>query len=163
MGDFMPLIKSLRLQCTNLSKKERYDLLLGKIDSDSMADDSVLKNRVLLAGPRASVTFHGPQPYWRVQRFYAGASVVVIPSQHEPFGRATVEALAHGVKPVAIKGSGGPEEILPQYFLCEHNPLQLANQMRHFWFKDNLRKLAKPYQPNIIAQRFMDTLNCTRS
>lgn len=159
-GNFMPLVKSLRLQCTNLSKKERYELLLGKTEPDpglaTLSGNVIFKN--CSTGPKASVTFHGEQPYWRVQRFYAGARVAAVPSQHEPFGRAIVEALSHGVKPVAIKGSGGPEEILPAHFLCEHNPLRLADHMRHFWFKDDLRQLAQRYQPSIIAQQFMEAL-----
>jgi glycosyltransferase involved in cell wall biosynthesis len=161
MHDFMPLIKSLRLQCTNLPKKERYNLLLGRTSVDpgrvTLSGDVLFRD--YSAGPKATVTFHGAQPYWRVQRFYAGAKVVAIPSQHEPFGRAVIEALAHGVKPVAIKGSGGPEEILPRYFLCEHDPLRLADHMRHFWFKDDLRQLAAPYEASVIAQRFMEALN----
>lgn len=160
-GNFIPLIKSLRLQCTNLSRKERYELLLGRTqpNPELMTASGNVIFRDYSSGPKASVTFHGQQPYWRVQRFYAGARVVAVPSQHEPFGRAVVEALAHSVKPVAIKGSGGPEEILPPHFLCEHNPLRLADHMRHFWFSDDLRQIAERYQPKVVAQQFMTHLN----
>lgn len=148
--DFKPLIRSLRLQASVLASKERYEALAGV---------GCPRNQ---AGPKASVTFHGEQPYWRVQRFLAGATAVVVPAQREPFGRAIIEALAHGKPAIAIKGSGGPDEVLPIRFLSDHNPLRLADTIRHAYFSEDLKAIAARYQPKVVAQQFMDHLETNR-
>lgn len=145
--DFKPLIKSLRLQSSNLTRQERYEALAGVGYASKQS------------GPKASITFHDEQPYWRVQRFFAGASVVVVPAQNEPFGRAIIEALTHGKPAIAIKGSGGPEEILPSHYLSDHNPAQLAYAIKSARFSDDLRQIAERYQPKVVAQQFMTHLN----
>lgn len=145
-ADFTALVKSLRLQSSNLSRQERYEALAGIGHPHNQA------------GPKASVTFHGEQPYWRVQRFYAGADVVVVPAQNEPFGRAVIEALAYNKPAVAIKGSGGPEEILPEDYLSNHNPLHLAEAIRGAHFNSSLKIIAKRYEPKVVANQFMNYL-----
>lgn len=148
--NFKPLIRSLRLQGSILEKQERYEALAG------------IGHPLNQSGPKASVTFHGEQPYWRVQRFLAGATAVVVPAQREPFGRAIIEALAYGKPAIAIKDSGGPDEILPIRFLSEHNPLKLADTIRHAYFSEDLKAIAARYQPKVVAQQFMEHLQCQK-
>ena len=146
-ADFTAIVKSLRLQGTNLSAQERYEALAGIGHPHNQC------------GLKASVTFHGEQPYWRVQQFYANATVIVVPAQSEPFGRAIIEALGHGKPAIAIKGSGGPEEVLPIRFLSDHNPLRLADTIRHAYFSEDLKAIAARYQPKVVAQQFISYLD----
>ena len=115
------------------------------------------------------VKFTGELRQWQVGRLYRQAECVVVPSQFEPFGRAIVEAWANGCTPIAIAGSGGPQEIMGEMgrypYLIDHNPMRLAGAIREV--TDNgrrlsyghCRQLAQPYNRRIIAQRFMEALN----
>jgi hypothetical protein len=86
-----------------------------------------------------------------------------------------VEAWANGCTPIAIAGSGGPEEILRQAsldkppYLVEHDPKRLSDAISrvtgsdydgisHRLDYDYCRQLAAPYEASVIAQRFMDHL-----
>lgn len=53
------------------------------------------------------IVWLGPRP--DVERWYAAADVVVLPSRYEPFGNVHLEALASGVPVVTSTRSGGAE------------------------------------------------------
>jgi len=170
LEDFTPILKSLRLIDTSYSRKEKEDILLGK-GYPSANKACVLDSPFRYAGPTSTVTFHGPLPYWRVSWLYQRSRVVIIPSQFEPFGRAVIEALAHGRPPIAIYGSGGPEEIIPhkddrkyRFFFSDHSPVSLAASIRSIQyqiihdekFKSKLMEMVEPYRPESIAKRFVE-------
>lgn len=58
-------------------------------------------------GVAARVVWLGPRP--DVERWYAAADAVVLPSRYEPFGNVHLEALASGVPVVTSTRSGGAE------------------------------------------------------
>jgi len=121
------------------------------------------------------VKFTGELPYWRIGQLYRQAECVIVPSHNEPFGRAVVESWANGSTPIAIAGSGGPEETLQQVslakfpYLVPHNPKQIAKAIRWVTESDgdgipyrldyeHCRELAKPYDRRSIAKQFMEHL-----
>jgi len=63
--------------------------------------------RTLGVGDR--VVWLGPRP--DVERWYAAADVVTLPSRYEPFGNVHLEALASGVPVVASTRAGGAEVV----------------------------------------------------
>jgi UDP-glucose:(heptosyl)LPS alpha-1,3-glucosyltransferase len=63
----------------------------------------------LRLGIRDRVTWVGPHP--EVERFYAAADLVALPSLYEPFGNVHLEALASGLRVLASSKSGGAEVI----------------------------------------------------
>ncbi len=58
---------------------------------------------------RADVLVHGPAPHAAIPRWLAAADVVCQPSLAEPFGLATLEAMACGRSVVATRVGGPPE------------------------------------------------------
>ena len=58
---------------------------------------------------RADVLVHGPAPHAAIPRWLAAADVVCQPSLVEPFGLATLEAMACGRSVVATRVGGPPE------------------------------------------------------
>jgi glycosyltransferase involved in cell wall biosynthesis len=58
------------------------------------------------------VAFLGYLENDRLKAHYFSAKFLLAPCQNEPFGMPVVEALAHGCTPIAVAGSGGPDEVL---------------------------------------------------
>ena len=69
----------------------------------SSAEESGVSQSVFLAGPVP----HDDLPQW-----YQEADLFLFPSQWESFGMVVVESMATGTPVVAVKGSGGPDEII---------------------------------------------------
>lgn len=57
------------------------------------------------------VTFHGDVPHGRVAHLLEGCSVFVMPSYHEPYGMAILEAMATG-RAVVAGDAGGPRDLV---------------------------------------------------
>ncbi|HEY3064353.1 MAG TPA: glycosyltransferase family 4 protein [Methylomirabilota bacterium] len=78
-------------------------VVIGKGDAApyrSLADRLGVAERVAWLAPRADV-----------ERWYAGADVVVLPTRYEPFGNVHLESLACGVPVVTTTAAGGAEVI----------------------------------------------------
>jgi UDP-glucose:(heptosyl)LPS alpha-1,3-glucosyltransferase len=78
-------------------------LVIGKGDATPYRS---LAERLGLA---ARVTWLPPRP--DIERSYAGADVVVLPTRYEPFGNVHLESLACGVPVVTTTAAGGAEVI----------------------------------------------------
>jgi glycosyltransferase involved in cell wall biosynthesis len=59
-----------------------------------------------------SVTFVGAVAYEALPSHYRAASILVLPSRNEGFGMVLVESMACGTPVVALKNSGGPDDII---------------------------------------------------
>ena len=68
-----------------------------------------LEARTRQLGLDASVTFHGATPRADLPNVYARASVLLLTSDHEGFGRVLVEAMAAGVAVVSTQTAGAQE------------------------------------------------------
>jgi UDP-glucose:(heptosyl)LPS alpha-1,3-glucosyltransferase len=80
-------------------------IVLGKGDPrpfQGRAERLGIADRVVWAGPRPDV-----------ERWYAAADVVAVPSRYEPFGNVHLEALASGVPVLTSTVSGGAEVVQP--------------------------------------------------
>ena len=70
------------------------------------------------------VTFIGSLKQEELIPYYQSASLLLLPSKHESFGMVMVEAMSCGTPVIALKGSGGPDEIIKEGlngFLCEES------------------------------------------
>jgi UDP-glucose:(heptosyl)LPS alpha-1,3-glucosyltransferase len=80
-------------------------LVLGKGDTrpyERLAERHGLGGRVAWLGPRRDI-----------ERWYAAADVVALPTRYEPFGNVHLEALASGVPVVTTTHAGGAEVVDP--------------------------------------------------
>jgi UDP-glucose:(heptosyl)LPS alpha-1,3-glucosyltransferase len=78
-------------------------LVLGKGDTrpyERLADELGVAGRVAWLGPRPDI-----------ERWYAAADAVVLPTRYEPFGNVHLEALASGVPVVTTTRAGGAEVV----------------------------------------------------
>ncbi|GBR75387.1 glycosyl transferase group protein [Candidatus Termititenax persephonae] len=103
------------------------------------------------------VKFVGSTP--DVGRYLDEASLVVVPSHQEPFGRVVIEAMARR-KIVVATMVGGIPEIIEQYrdgFLVEPgNPEQLAKMIMYVWNKSPEHKeQIKDKAYRTVAERFL--------
>jgi glycogen(starch) synthase len=64
-----------------------------------------------LAAHSARVQFTGWLTPSQLERWYAAADVLVVPSRYEPFGMVVLEGMLHGL-PIVATDIGGPAEIL---------------------------------------------------
>jgi UDP-glucose:(heptosyl)LPS alpha-1,3-glucosyltransferase len=87
-----------------LSDRSSRLIVVGKGSIRSFRD------RAVRLGVDRRITWLGPRP--DIERWYAAADVVVLPSRYEPFGNVHLEALASGVPVVASAAAGGAEAIV---------------------------------------------------
>jgi UDP-glucose:(heptosyl)LPS alpha-1,3-glucosyltransferase len=88
-----------------LADRDSRLLVLGKGDRGPWSD---LARRL---GVSDRVVWLGPRP--DIERWYAAADVVALPTRYEPFGNVHLEALASGVPVVTTTRAGGAEAITP--------------------------------------------------
>jgi len=62
-------------------------------------------------GVGARVTWLGPRP--DIERWYAAADALALPTRYEPFGNVHLEALASGLPVVTTTHAGGAEAVSP--------------------------------------------------
>src|SRR3989449_818587 len=87
-----------------LSDRSSRLIVVGKGSIRSFRD------RAVRLGVDGRITWLGPRP--DIERWYAAADVVVLPSRYEPFGNVHLEAIASGVPVVASAAAGGAEAIV---------------------------------------------------
>ena len=88
-----------------LGDRESRLLVVGKGNRGPWTD---LARRLDVAG---RVVWLGPRP--DIERWYAAADVVALPTRYEPFGNVHLEALATGIPVVTTTRAGGAEAITP--------------------------------------------------
>jgi UDP-glucose:(heptosyl)LPS alpha-1,3-glucosyltransferase len=88
-----------------LADRDSRLLVVGKGDRGPWSDQARrlgVSDRVVWLGPRPDI-----------ERWYAAADVVALPTRYEPFGNVHLEALASGVPVVTTTRAGGAEAITP--------------------------------------------------
>jgi UDP-glucose:(heptosyl)LPS alpha-1,3-glucosyltransferase len=82
-------------------------------------------------GIAARVTWLGPRP--DIERWYAAADVLVLPTRYEPFGNVHLEALASGLPVVTTSQAGGAEVVNPACgaVVEPRDPAALATALGH--------------------------------
>jgi glycosyltransferase involved in cell wall biosynthesis len=98
--DALAIISDLSWQC----------VCVGRLDRDPTFADGV-RRRSLDGGLGDRVHFPGPRTGADLDRSYAGADVMVLPSRSETYGMVVTEALARGL-PVVAADVGGLTEAL---------------------------------------------------
>jgi UDP-glucose:(heptosyl)LPS alpha-1,3-glucosyltransferase len=91
------------LEAIALYRPARWLLVVGKGSRgrhEALARRLGIADRVVWLGPRRDI-----------ERWYAAADVVVLPTRYEPFGNVHLEALASGVPVVTSTRAGGAEVI----------------------------------------------------
>jgi len=88
-----------------LADRDSRLLVLGKGDRGPWSE---LARRL---GVSDRVVWLGPRP--DIERWYAAADVVALPTRYEPFGNVHLEALASGIPVVTTTRAGGAEAITP--------------------------------------------------
>ena len=117
--------------------------LVGPLDRDPDFADQ-LRRQVLAAGVEQRVSFAGTCSREEVDKAYAEADVLVVPSRSETYGMVVTEALAHAV-PVIACAVGGVREALgraedgsiPGLLVRAGDPDALAMALRR-WLADPL-------------------------
>jgi UDP-glucose:(heptosyl)LPS alpha-1,3-glucosyltransferase len=89
-----------------LSDRTSRLLVVGKGDLQPYRN---LAERLGIAG---RVVWLGPRP--DIERWYAAADVLVLPTRYEPFGNVHLEALASGLPVVTTTAAGGAEAVGPE-------------------------------------------------
>jgi glycosyltransferase involved in cell wall biosynthesis len=107
---------------------------VGSLDRDRAFADGVRRRA---RGLRGRVRFTGPRTGAALDRAYAAADLLVLPSRAETYGMVVTEALARGV-PVIASDVGGVREALgdgPGLLVPPGDPVALAAALRA-WLED---------------------------
>lgn len=81
--------------------------------------------------------------------YYQNSTILTLPSKHESFGMVMTEAMACGIPVVALKGAGGPDEIITdgidgiltnKEFYANQVFMLLSDKKRYLNMSENARK-----------------------
>lgn len=94
-----------------------------------------LRRKVQRRGLEEHVTFHGYVDDWdRLQELYLASQILVFPSVSEGAVKVLAEAMAHGVVPVCVRGTGGNDYIIRHgengMLVDARSPLGIASAVR---------------------------------
>ncbi|MBL8080158.1 MAG: glycosyltransferase [Anaerolineales bacterium] len=129
-----------------------------------------LKKKALDLGLGDCVNFLGSVPYEQLADIYRSASVFLLTSHYEGFGRVLVEASAYGLPSVAPRMSGVEDIIIDNKtgFLCEQGDLFditdkvlrliAAPELRCAMGQDGERYVTRTFSPKMIAETWVDCL-----
>lgn len=102
-------------------------VLAGRYDDE---EHRRLTQQALGTGIAEDVVFTGNLNQTAMQTLYEGASAFVMPSLHEGFGIAALEAMAHGVPVIAARAGALPEVVGPAGVLVDLDDVDgLAQKM----------------------------------
>jgi glycosyltransferase involved in cell wall biosynthesis len=149
--DALASLTSLRWEC----------LCVGSVERDP-AFVKQLRRRAVAGGMDRRVRFPGPRAGSDLERTYAAADLLVLPSRAESYGMVVSEALARGL-PVVAAGVGGVPEALghgadgarPGLLVPSDDPDALAAALRS-WLEDaglrrRLRRAARERRESLPA------------
>ena len=71
-----------------------------------------IKTYITDMGLSKAVNLIGALPYEELPRWYQNSDLFIFPSSSESFGMVIIESMACGTPVIAIKGSGGPDELI---------------------------------------------------
>jgi len=71
-----------------------------------------LKELIIKLNIEKNVIFKGVITHDKLISFYQNADILLLPSAHESFGMVMIESMACGTPVTALKGAGGPDEII---------------------------------------------------
>jgi glycosyltransferase involved in cell wall biosynthesis len=134
--DALAMLPGLRWQC----------VCVGSVERDPGFADIVWR-RVVDGGMGGRVHFSGPQTGADLDRSYAAADVLVLPSRGETYGMVVTEALARGLPVIAADVGGVPEAMgygadgaRPGLLVPPGDAAALRDAL-HVWLRDaNLRR-----------------------
>ncbi len=129
-----------------------------------------LEAQVRHLGLSDRVIFHGARPRTALANDYAEASVLLLTSDHEGFGRVLVEAMAAGVAVVSTR-TAGAREVLDDGAVGVLAPIGDADALaagvvrlladvpyRAALVDAGRRRVAKRYRPETLAAQWVDML-----
>jgi glycosyltransferase involved in cell wall biosynthesis len=93
-----------------------------------------LRQRAQEMGISDSVEWTGNVPYQRLETIYSRASVFVLPSVHESFGRVLIEAMSYGVPVVSTDTEGGQEVVqdgITGFIVPRRDPEAMARRIAY--------------------------------
>ena len=83
------------------------------------SDETYYEELMLLIetlGLKSNIHFLGSVSHSNLVPFYQNAELLLMPSSHESFGMVITEAMSCGIPVIALKGAGGPDEIIENDF-----------------------------------------------
>lgn len=118
------------------------------------------------------VRFHGWVAYNRLSEFYSRATLLLMPSLYEGFGRVALEACRYRLPVVAFRTTGVQDIVIDGHtgHLCEPGDLETLQERTEFWLKarpvtgtesesrDAFAEVLARFSPGELAERWIELL-----